>query len=135
MLAYAEACTDQTTIKDPIQLRLRYIRRLLQPVANELLSFARLNPLAKRKRNSSELSISPKRRRYIFPTTSKVVEASQSITGTHIRALVDAVACPKAISDLKLISESIRKYSDRNRTQVAMDVYTNAEAASSVAGE
>jgi hypothetical protein len=47
---------------------------------------------------------------------------------THIRALVDAVACPKAISDLKLISESIRKYGDHNKMQVAMDDYTNAEA-------
>jgi hypothetical protein len=57
-----------------------------------------------------------------------VAEPSQSTEETDIRALVDAAACPMAISDLKVISKSMRKHGNRNNMQVAMDVYTEVEA-------
>ena len=102
---------------------MRYIQLLLQPLADELDTFSRIDQsaLGKRKRDLIDSSI-------LLNRPYKATEPSRSREGTHICALVDVIVCPKAISELKLISESIRKYGRYNKIQVAMDVYTNAES-------
>ncbi len=114
---------NSTKRSSGITISLRYIRYLLRPLAEEISTFVRIDtqtPLGKRKRDSSNR----------LPTllqSSKTLELLSDEADAHIHALVNAVACPKAIADLKSISKLIENHRNPNKIQTAMNVFENSE--------
>lgn len=113
---------DEITPGDPDELRLYFIHSLLAPYAMLYEQFHRIEPQGSSRKRKRELSLLLEDHPTLQPTPALSRSNDQ-----NIRALVEAVACPQAIADLKSIIEDRKNHEGSNCVLTAMKVFLTSQ--------